>query len=376
MSAQKSGLLTTLVIALVTVLLIPMSSYADPSSEIKEMREKLERLEKEQAELYHSLEEKKSPGLMEKISQRVSLGGLVEVEASYEYNDVNAPHEISSDAVLATVELGFDADIHEKVKGHVLLLWEEDDTDPIDMDEGTITVDLIGGLSFTGGKFYIPFGVFNSHFISDPLVLELGETNESAVQLSYGNDFFEASIGIFNGHLEEAGSDDVLEDWFASIAVTPLEGFEIGAYYTSDLSDSDLMTDTVFDGVSEIGTTIGGFGGYLSASLGLVTLEAEYIGAAESFDVADIALMPEPIGDKPRAFNVELALSVNDKLEVVAKWEGSRDFTTLLPEVQYGVAASYGLYENVTVALEYLHGEFNDEGITRDLVTAQLAVEF
>ncbi|GAB4280393.1 MAG: hypothetical protein Kow0092_36050 [Deferrisomatales bacterium] len=48
--------------------------------------------------------------------------------------------------------------------------------------------------------------------------------------------------------------------------------------------------------------------------------------------------------------------------------------------MQYGGAVSWGAMEGVSVSVEYLHGEY-DEGFggdldSRDLVTAQLAVEF
>lgn len=47
-----------------------------------------------------------------------------------------------------------------------------------------------------------------------------------------------------------------------------------------------------------------------------------------------------------------------------------------MPRKQYGVAASYALFENVTTSIEFLHGEFADDAGDRDLVTVQLAVEF
>ena len=42
---------------------------------------------------------------------------------------------------------------------------------------------------------------------------------------------------------------------------------------------------------------------------------------------------------------------------------------------RFGGVVSYGLFENTSLALEYLHGEFenNDE---RDLLTAQFGLEF
>ena len=48
---------------------------------------------------------------------------------------------------------------------------------------------------------------------------------------------------------------------------------------------------------------------------------------------------------------------------------------TFLPEEQYGAVITYSLFENTAIALEYLHGEFENDD-ERDLLTTQLAVEF
>ncbi len=106
-----------------------------------------------------------------------------------------------------------------------------------------------------------------------------------------------------------------------------------------------------------------------------VKFDAEYITAAKRFDAADLDADSDGEGDKPAAWNIELAYDVSERLEVAAKYEGNRDLPDF-PESQYGVAASYGLYENVALAIEYLHGKFSDGAGERDAVTAQLAVEF
>ena len=70
-----------------------------------------------------------------------------------------------------------------------------------------------------------------------------------------------------------------------------------------------------------------------------------------------------------------MACTVTEDLEVGVRYEGSDDCGDFLPEKQFGGVVSYGLFENTSLALEYLRGEFenNDE---RDLLTAQLAIEF
>lgn len=108
-------------------------------------------------------EEATDSGVMDPIA----ISGLIEVEFGYE----STSEEDAGDLVLATVELGIDVDITEHVTGHILLLNEEDDTEPMDVDEGYITLD--GGdampLFLRVGKMYLPFGRFESHFVSDPL---------------------------------------------------------------------------------------------------------------------------------------------------------------------------------------------------------------
>ena len=60
---------------------------------------------------------------------------------------------------------------------------------------------------------------------------------------------------------------------------------------------------------------------------------------------------------------------------VTDKLEGSDAFPDM-PETQYGLAATYALTEKATLALEYLHGTFEEEVDSRDLVTSQVAVAF
>jgi hypothetical protein len=78
---------------------------------------------------------------------------------------------------------------------------------------------------------------------------------------------------------------------------------------------------------------------------------------------------------EPRAWNLEFAFAPMEDLEVAVRYEGSDDTNDFLPEAQFGGVVSYGLFENTSLALEYLHGEFenNDE---RDLLTAQFGLEF
>ncbi|MFO7802395.1 MAG: LbtU family siderophore porin, partial [Desulfovermiculus sp.] len=317
------------------------------------------------------------------LSDRLSISGLIEAEAGYEdmdYDDPSKQDEDSSDITLATVEMGIDADISKYVSGHVLFLWEEDDTEPVDLDEGYITLDGADKLPMYAniGKLYVPFGYFGTHFISDPLTLELGETRESAVQAGWGNDFFDISAAVFNGDVDESGEDNHVESYVANAAVSlpqntlPGLNMSFGGSYISNIADSDGLEGEVSGDLTDY---VPGLGAFLSLSyVERIFLEAEYVGALDNFETGELGF---DAGQhlEPRTWNFELAVAPADKWTLAARYEGGDDLGDFLPETQYGGAVSYSLFENTALALEYLHGEFENDD-EYDRITTQLAVEF
>jgi hypothetical protein len=292
--------------------------------------------------------------------------------------------ENSSDIVLATAELGVDADIAKHVKGHILLLWEEDDTEPIDLDEGIISIngEDVVPLYLNTGKMYVPFGRFESHLISDPLTLELGETRESAIVGGFGIDWIELSIGVFNGDIDKTGSDNQIESFVGGALFTLPEdkisgfGLAAGVYYISNIADSNGLQD-IGTGVSAatVNDYVGGFSVFVSASfMDKFFLEAEYLGATGKFEAGELSFDG---GEEfnPRTWNLELAFAPIDRLEIAGRYGGSGDCDNFLPNMQYGAAAIYGLFENPSLALEYLYSDFENDDKS-SLITSQLAIEF
>ena len=326
-------------------------------------------------------------GILGEFAERIDISGALEVEASYldyDYDDPGPDEEgyDESDIVLATMELGLDMDINEYVKGHILFLWEEDETEEVEVDEGTIT---LSGFRYpvylTAGKLYVPFGMFNTHFVSDPLTLELGETRESAVLVGYASDYFDVSVSAFNGDIDEAGSEDSeVENFCVAAVFTPsveiIEDFEIsfGLSWVSNIADSDGLGDYMIDelGRESVEDYVGGLGASVSVAYKAFSVELEYIGATDHFEPDELI---EGKKAEPEAYNFELAYAINDRWEVAGKYEGTDDCGELWPEDQYGVAASCALFGGTTLSVEYLHGEYenNDE---QDSLTVQLAIEF
>lgn len=314
---------------------------------------------------------------------KIELSGLIEVEAGYVNTDpTTGSSEDESDLTLATVELGIDADFTKHVSGHVLLLWEEDEEDDhIIVDEAFIRLDGEDVLPFylQAGKMYVPFGNFDSMFISDPLTLELGETRESAALVGYANDQFDLSVGVFNGDIDETGKDDHIDSFVASAVYTLPEGAVAGLALTggvswiSNIADSDVLGDEIVG--SELDDKVSGLAAFVTATLNeRWTLIAEYLGALDEFEAGELSFDG---GEEfePKTWNVELGYAVTDALEVALRYEGGDDLGELLPDSQYGIAASYGLFESTTLAVEYLHGEFENDD-EQDVLTAQLAFEF
>jgi hypothetical protein len=234
-------------------------------------------------------------------------------------------------------------------------------------------------LYLDAGRMYVPFGYFESHFISDPLTLEIGETQETAVKVGFANEMFDISVAAFNGDIDEEGDDDHITSWTAGAVFTlpneqfPDWGLMLGASYISNIADSDGLSDALGEefGVDNIADDAPGAHAFLSLSfMERVFLEAEYVAALDDI---------EPTGTteefEPKAWNVELAFVPVEDWEVGLRYGGTDETLNLLPEDQIGGVVSYQLFENTTLALEYMHSAFENDDET-DAVTTQLAIEF
>ncbi len=366
-----------------TLLFVPtLSLAANPAPQAEaEISSRMDELEKRQAEIYHTLAEKKAAGLATQITERITISGLIEVEGAAEDAELtDGTSDAASDLTLATAQLGFGVEVTDHILGDLIFLFEEGDEDSdIEVDEAAI--NLVNEVWFGRiGRQYLPFGAFHSHFISDPLTLELGETRETALLGGYKQDRFSLSAFVFNGDAEKAGQEDHLRDWGVSLTLTPGGGFEMGASYLSDLADTDaelVLSETNPD--NEYGDRVGGWSAYATAAVGKFELSAEALGAVEAFEAIDLDADGNGAGDKPLAWNLELAYYHKETLEFSARLEGSDELAGQ-PELQYGAGVSWAAWENVSLSLEYLRGEFDEafgEGLdNRNLVTAQLALEF
>ena len=328
--------------------------------------------------------ETKLADLLGKWADKIHPSACIEVEASYEdynFHDPSVRDTDTSDLVLATVEIGFDVDIAKHVKASLFFLYEEDATE-FDVDQGIITIDGadVVPLYVDLGKMYIPFGRFESHFIRDPLTLELGETNESAAVGGFRNDWLELSVGVFNGDVDETGegSSNHIDDYLASAVFTlpektvPNLDLTAGISGISNIADSDALQE---EATATIKNHIGGFNTFIIASLlDKYFFNAEYLGAIDDFEANELSFDGGK-SYRPEAWTIELACGVTDSLNLAVCYEGSNDCDDFLPKKQFGGVVSYELFKHTSVALEYLYGKFENKD-TRHLMTTMLAIEF
>jgi hypothetical protein len=138
--------------------------------------------------------------------------------------------------------------------------------------------------------------------------------------------------------------------------------------------DGDGATDN-------ISSFVGGWSAFVSASfLDRFRVLGEYVGATDEFKAGELYDAADSKQRKPAAWNVELGIVITDAWEIAARYEGSTDGDAgggeFLPESQYGFVLNWGFFENTNLAIEYLHGKFENDFQETDVFTAQLAVEF
>jgi len=307
-------------------------------------------------------------------------GLLVEAEGGY----AKVGGESESDIILATMEFRLEAALTDWLRGNLGLLWEEDSREDDNVDEGFITLGASESIPYylVIGRFWQPVGSFESAFISDPLTLELMEMNQTAAMIGYGNSWVDANVGAFKGDTKAGilDGDTTVSDGFASVAFTPADPVQCGAYWLSDMMETynygsvgGLISDQ--PGYEKVG----GAGAYLNLYLGRFTIYAEFASALDAYKLG---------GEEytPAAYNLEGSYQVNDQVVVGIKYESSEDLyagynRTLsavgdkYPGQAYGTVVSYGFHENASVAAEYLRVEELDDDANGHLFTVQLALE-
>jgi hypothetical protein len=320
-------------------------------------------------------------GSAKRWTDRITLSGAVEAEAAFVSAETNGNDTDSSDIALSTVDLNIDVDIAKHVSGHVLFKYNDED-DGVEVDEGFITLDGkdVMPLYLMAGKIYVPFGNYETHMITDPLTQDLGETVEGTLQVGFANDWIDVGLALYQGDSEiDDDADDDITDYALGIQFSlpenrvPDVGLSAGLSILSNIADSNGLLDVREGIATPLDDKVAGMGMFLSVAIkDLVFIEAEYITAMDEFNDNELGITEEL---KPSAWNIEVACTPIEKLELAIRYAQAQDVGTFLPETQYGLAGAYSLFESTFLALEFLKNEYENDD-EASIMTAQLAIEF
>ena len=321
----------------------------------------------------------------------VEIGGTIELEAAYASHGAgDDPYEgdPSTTAELATVELGIAARIHDWVGAEIIV--KNDDDDDIAVDETFLTIaPPEGAWALQTGRYVVPFGVYETNMISDPVTLDLGETGRDAVMLAAESGGLYGSVFAFNGDLDRGG-DDTIDGFGVALGYAmEIEGGAIDANlsWINDLGESDGFDIDEDDAGAD---NVPGWAASVVLGWGDVTLIGEYLTALDGFEVDEIEF--GGAGAEPSAWTVEAAygfdLGGREATAAVgyqgtseAGAGGNPDSPLDLPERRALVGLSVEMAEGVGLSAEWKRDEDYGEaeggtGKNADTVTVQLAAEF
>ncbi len=281
---KKTKVILGTMAALVIVLFNAGLGFSASNVELEERISQLE--EKSEAQ----------PGALGKISEWVTLSGTIAVEAGFESSD--ADDSDSSDISLATAELGIEGAPKDWLTGFMLLSWV-DDEDELIVDEAHITLGRTDEIPYyvSAGKFYIPFGIFETLMVSDPITLDIGEIVDNAVQVGVDINGFQAAAYLYNGAVDEAGDDDTISSFGFSLGYA-LERDDytlaLGVDWTNNVLESGALSQAVGD-AGELVDAVSGIAAHAMVTFGPICLIGEHIHVTDDIEIVGGGTIKAPL---------------------------------------------------------------------------------
>ena len=341
---MKFNMLTGASVAFVATLAWSATAIADGSVEdrLAAAEKRVKYLEQRVASQDQVIAEK--GGAEDGWFNNVAIGGAIEVQLA----STNAAGEDGTIAgELAAVDLAVEAAINDEWSGTVAVTAGDD---AIEIDEAFLTYEPGGaGFSVTAGDTGVPFGVYDTNLISDPLTLSIGDTSGVSLTLA-------GEVSALNWSLFALNANEFADVYGVAAGFGAGSGdatFGASVSFINDLSES------------EVGIEAMGMAASATASLGPATAIVEYVNA---FDAVDS-------GAEPSAWSIEgaygLALGDTEATLAVGYSATSDGDAAGLAETLMLLGISVSVWENVGVSLEWAR-----EDGANDTVTALLAAEF
>lgn len=381
-------------VALTVLLFSPLSAKAEPNIQqlLEMMKAQQNQLDVMKAELKKAQETARkakskadvTAASIPVLPKGFEFGGGMEIEStqSETYAGVD-----SSDVTLAKVEVYFDTQPNNYLSTHVQMIYEDDGTDTISLDEAYA---IIGNSEKTtmylqAGKWAVPFGRYDTAMGTDPLTKTLGETAEAALLVGYSKEGLTLEGYGYNGDTQQFDDDDEIDQFgLHGSFETEVSGntFSIGAGYLSNISDSGTITENVTGGTA-LADYVPGWEAHASLTTGPFVFYGGYMTAKDSFASGELAFNNQ--GAQPAAWNLEAAYVteiMKKETTLAITMQASEEALALsMPETRYGASATVQMFPNYFTTLEYLHDNdygTSDGGTGNDghTATLKIAAEF
>ena len=339
-----------------------------------EMENRLKHLEQRLAKQEEIIKEKdqqiaelsSTPEENENWFDNVNIGGVIELEAQ-NVSPEGSPDE--SDIYVATVELGISAKINEWTAAELVLLYEDDGDNDLDVDTAVLSISDPDSIWFlNAGLYALPFGNFSSNLVSDPITLDAAETYDSAVEFGIYNQGLNVSAYVFKGDQQSE-----IENYGIALGYAQEDdnyAFSAGLAWINDISESDSVVD---DGAT-MTNKASAWTAFAQLDFKAFTLIGEYVAATESLDAYSTT-------DEPSFFNLEAAYhfdALGKPATFAIGYQGSDEASSYaggIDEKRTLAALSMEIMDATFLSFEYANSE-DYAGIETDTITGQLAVEF
>ncbi len=353
---------------------------------------------------------------------RVEIDGVVELDA---VSSRDYAGDRSTEANLRTLEIGLAAPINDTVSAEILV--EKDDDDDIAVADAFLTFAPADTVTISAGQQGLPFGVFETNMISDPMTKELGDTSGVSVVAEVDAGLATLSLFGFDGANEPHGKSRV-ESFGAALGHSLEQGgfsVDLGVSWINDIGEAGGLSDSIngdesglavanadamaahqaeidaldpndADEAAQIAALeanppdeifysdpVAGFGASIVVGVADITVIAEYVTATENFEASEIAF--RDAGAEPSAMGFEVAygfdLAGSEATFALGYQETDQAVALELPRERVLGALSVGIMENVTLAFEWARDDdysMRDGGTDEeaDTVTLLLGAEF
>lgn len=297
----------------------------------------------------------------------VRHAGLIEIDWMRTSLRAEGQRELTTDTAVATLELGLTAQLTPAWHSDLLLLAEDigatDHNEYIPAEGATdkrpdrlhieeFTLGYTSAFfSAAAGRMAVPFGRFESQFLSDPQTLEAGETlTEAGARAAYRYGEWQFGAALFDGNLRSTAPDT--SGYSLSLGWEDDQRY-FGVGYLSDQYAADpapSMVDLAF----------GWHGERLAAG-------AELVGAPRARD-----------GERPRILHAELGWEALPDWQLGLRYQATSRFSVLDGGNgrfrEWAVGTNRAFSEHIAVGVEYAVGR--EGGLRQHATLARLTVTF